>query len=119
GQVLHSLDDALPDSPSSSASDAARPAGWLDGRLVYKSGRLWMLGTTLVFWSLAYVTVAAWVPTSLTQHFKVEPAKAAGITSYFWLVFTISVFVSGWISDRLQVRKTVTAFGGLSTGLCY
>ena len=59
------------------------------------------------------------MPTSLTQHFEIEPAKAAGITSYFWLVFTVSVFVSGWISDRLQVRKTVTAFGGLSTGICY
>jgi MFS family permease len=35
------------------------------------------------------------------------------------LVFTVSVFVSGWISDRLQVRKTVTAVGGLTTGICY
>ena len=34
-------------------------------------------------------------------------------------MFTISVFVSGWLSDRLQVRKTVTAFGGLTTGVCY
>ena len=113
GQVLHSLADALTGAAPSSASDVDRPAGWHDGTLVYRSGRLWMLGTTLVFWSLAYVTVAAYVPTSLTQHFKIEPAKAAGITSYFWLVFTVSVFVSGWISDRLQVRKTVTAFGGL------
>jgi OPA family glycerol-3-phosphate transporter-like MFS transporter len=119
GQVLHSLADALPASASSGASDSEHPPGWHNGRLVYRSGRLWMLGTTLVFWSLAYVTVAAWVPTSLTQHFQIEPARAAGITSYFWLVFTVSVFVSGWLSDRLQVRKTVTAFGGVTTGACY
>jgi OPA family glycerol-3-phosphate transporter-like MFS transporter len=118
GQVLRSLADAQ-SSASAGTAGIELPQGWHDGTLVYRSGRLWMLGTTLLFWSLAYVTVASYVPTSLTQHFAVEPAKAAGITSYFWLVFTISVFLSGWISDRLQVRKTVTAFGGLSTGVCY
>jgi OPA family glycerol-3-phosphate transporter-like MFS transporter len=117
GQVLHSLADAT--TAPRAVDDRSRPAAYFDGTLVYRSGRLWMLGTTLLFWSLAYVTVAAYVPTSLTQHFEVEPAKAAGITSYFWLVFTVSVFVSGWISDRLQVRKTVTAVGGVTTGLCY
>jgi OPA family glycerol-3-phosphate transporter-like MFS transporter len=121
GRVLHSADDALAGAaqPQDVGASIERSAAYLDGRLVYRSGRLWMLGTTLLFWSLAYVTVAAYVPTSLAQHFGVEPAKAAGITSYFWLVFTASVFVSGWISDRLQVRKTVTAVGGLSTGICY
>jgi MFS family permease len=121
GQVLRSAADAVssPVGGARPAVDPARSPAWYDGTLVYRSGRLWMLGTTLLFWSLAYSTVAAYVPTSLTQHFQIEPAKAAGITSYFWLVFTVSVFVSGWISDRLQVRKTVTAVGGLTTGLCY
>jgi OPA family glycerol-3-phosphate transporter-like MFS transporter len=126
GQVVRSAADAAGMAGSGSESgglgterEAARPAAYYDGRLVYRSGRLWMLGTTLLFWSLAYATVAAYVPTSLTQHFHVEPAKAAGITSYFWLVFTASVFVSGWLSDRLQVRKPVTAAGGLTTGICY
>jgi OPA family glycerol-3-phosphate transporter-like MFS transporter len=119
GQVMRSAADAVAVAGARVEVDAGRPAAYYDGRLVYRSGRLWMLGTTLLFWSLAYSTVAAYVPTSLTQHFQVEPAKAAGITSYFWLVFTASVFVSGWISDRFQVRKTVTAVGGLSTGLCY
>jgi OPA family glycerol-3-phosphate transporter-like MFS transporter len=118
GQVLHTLADAQATAVESQRA-SHHPPGYLDGTLVYRSGRLWLLGTTLVFWSLAYVTVAAWVPTSLTQQYGIEPAKAAGITSYFWLVFTASVFVSGWISDKLQVRKTVTAFGGLTTGICY
>jgi OPA family glycerol-3-phosphate transporter-like MFS transporter len=117
GQILRSAADAVTDPRAT--LDPDRPAAYYDGTLVYRSGRLWMLGTTLLFWSLAYATVAAYVPTSLTQHFQIEPAKAAGITSYFWLVFTVSVFVSGWISDRTQVRKTVTAAGGLATGLCY
>ncbi|MCB1685336.1 MAG: hypothetical protein KDI31_12645, partial [Pseudomonadales bacterium] len=31
----------------------------------------------------------------------------------------VSVFLSGWLSDRFLVRKTVTAFGGVSTGTCF
>jgi sugar phosphate permease len=91
---------------------------YADGRAVYRSPRLWLLSTVIVFWSLTYVTVSGYVPTFLTQHHHLEPAKAAGVTSYFWFVFTISVFVSGWISDITRVRKTVTAFGGVMTGVC-
>lgn len=118
GQVVRSLDDAAPAGPARREPEP-RPEGYYDGTLVYRSLRLWVLGTTLLFWSLAYVTVAAYVPTFLTQHFGVEPARSAAVTSYFWLVFTVSVFVSGWLSDRLCVRKPVTAFGGLLTGVCY
>jgi len=31
----------------------------------------------------------------------------------------MSVFISGWLSDKMRVRKTVTAFGGITTGLCF
>jgi len=72
-----------------------------------------------VFWALTYVTVSGYVPTFLAQHHGLNPATAAGVTSYFWIVFTMSVFLSGWLSDRLKVRKTITAFGGLSTGSCF
>jgi OPA family glycerol-3-phosphate transporter-like MFS transporter len=90
-----------------------------DGRMVYRSPRLWLLSFTIVFWSLTYVSVSGYVPTYLAQHYHMEPARAAGVTSYFWIVFTGSVFLSGWLSDRLQVRKTITAFGGIMTGVCF
>ena len=90
-----------------------------DGRKIYRSPRLWLLSVVIVFWSLTYVTVSAYVPTFLTQHHQLVPARAAAVTSWFWIVFTCSVFVSGWLSDRLRVRKTVTAFGGVTTGLCF
>lgn len=90
-----------------------------DGRAVYRSPRLWMLSFTIVFWSLTYVTVSGYVPTYLTQHYDLEPARAATVTSLFWAVFTCSVFISGWLSDRLRVRKTITAFGGITTGICF
>ena len=31
----------------------------------------------------------------------------------------MSVFLSGWLSDRFAVRKPVTAFGGVATGFCF
>ena len=100
--------------PQTTADDA-----YDDGRSVYRSSRLWLLSFVIVFWALTYVTVSAYVPTFLTQYHQLAPARAAGITSYFWIVFTFSVFVSGWLSDKLRVRKTITAFGGITTGLCF
>ena len=98
---------------------AAEPNHYDQGRAIYRNPRLWLLSFTIVFWSLTYVTVSGYVPTYLTQNYHIEPARAAGITSYFWIVFTCSVFLSGWLSDRLRVRKTITAFGGITTGACF
>ncbi len=109
--------ESTPESTAESTPDTSQ--AYDDGRLVYRSPRLWLLSLVIVFWSLTYVTVSAYVPTFLTQHYQLEPARAASVTSYFWIVFTVSVFVSGWLSCRLQVRKTVTAFGGISTGICF
>src|SRR5262249_26812598 len=109
GQIRQALESAVDTAPL--------PDDHYDqGRAIYRSPRLWLLSLTIVFWSITYVTVSGYVPTYLAQHHHLEPARAAGITSYFWVVFTCSVFVSGWLSDRLRVRKTVTAFGGLTTG---
>lgn len=89
------------------------------GRAIYASPRLWILSGTIVFWSLTYVTVSGYVPTYLTRHHGLDPARAAAVTSWFWVVFTCSVFLSGWLSDRLRVRKPVTAFGAITTGGCF
>jgi len=124
GQIQQSLvevdvgaesDLAQADKPQLSAVQHA----YDDGKAVYRSPRLWGLSLVIVFWALTYVTVSAYVPTFLAQHYGLEPARAAAVTSYFWIVFTISVFLSGWISDHFMVRKTVTAFGGFSTGVCF
>lgn len=117
GQILERAADAAP--PRALPAAGSAEDRYLDGRAVYRSPRLWALSTCIIFWSLAYVTVSGYVPTYLIQHFGVAPARAAGITSYFWIVFTCSVFLSGWLSDRAGVRKTVTAFGGISTGACF
>jgi len=117
GQILQS--QASQPDPAAEHAPVAVAAAYADGRQVYRSPRLWLLSTVIVFWALTYVTVSGYVPTFLVQHHHLEPARAAGITSYFWVVFTASVFISGWISDRLRVRKPVTAFGGVTTGVCF
>lgn len=119
GQILQSLTAEQDQSESQSLSDLQESTAYDDGRLVYRSPRLWLLSIVIVFWSLTYVTVSGYVPTFLVQHHHLDPARAAGITSYFWILFTASVFISGWISDKLRVRKTVTAFGGITTGICF
>jgi OPA family glycerol-3-phosphate transporter-like MFS transporter len=114
GQVLQRAADA---SAASAAAEHVDPYG--AGRAIYRSPRLWILSGTIVFWSLTYTTVSGYVPAFLAQHHQLAPARAADVTSYFWLVFTGSVFLSGWISDRLRLRKPVVAFGGLTTGACF
>lgn len=116
GQVLEHASATSADLPAVApgAADA-----YQSGRAIYRSPRLWLLSGTIVFWSLTYVTVSGYVPTYLTQNYHMEPARAAGITSYFWIVFTCSVFLSGWLSDYLGVRKPITAFGGIATGCCF
>ena len=118
GQILQTAEQASSPRPAESSAAQAASA-YDDGRIIYRSPRLWLLSLVIVFWALTYVTVSGYVPTYLAQHHALEPARAATVTSYFWIVFTISVFLSGWLSDRFMVRKTVTAFGGITTGACF
>jgi MFS family permease len=115
GKIQQSL---VSETPTGEAATQASQA-YDDGRQIYRSSRLWLLSSVIVFWSLTYVTVSAYVPTFLAQHHHLDPARAAAVTSFFWIVFTVSVFISGWLSDKLCVRKSITAFGGITTGLCF
>jgi OPA family glycerol-3-phosphate transporter-like MFS transporter len=89
------------------------------GNLVYKDWRMWVVSTACVFWAVTYMTIVGYVPLYFTQYFSIEPAKAASLTSVFWIVAIFSIFFGGWVSDKLQVRKTVTIFGGIATGVCF
>lgn len=120
GHIMEQQSDPVSQSQAPATSGATSPpTNYESGRAVYRSPRLWVLSFTIVFWSLTYATVSSYVPTYLTQQYGLLPARAAGVTSWFWIVFTCSVFVSGWLSDRLRVRKTITALGGVSTGICF
>ena len=119
GRVVEHAIEALADVAPATTVAGQVPDSYHSGRAIYRSARLWLLSGTIVFWSLTYVTVSGYVPTYLTQNYHMQPSRAAGITSYFWIVFTCSVFLSGWLSDYLRVRKPITAFGGIATGCCF
>ncbi|MHB1127873.1 MAG: MFS transporter [Bacillota bacterium] len=89
------------------------------GALVLRDWRIWAVSAAMIFWAIPYVSVGYFVPLYLTQYYEIEPTRAAVVTSWFWIIFTISVFVSGYISDKTMVRKTVTAFGGVATGIAF
>lgn len=117
-QIVHDQEEAtqtsLQDAGFADEREALR-----SGNLIYKDVRMWLLCSTMLFWGVAYGTVAGYVPIYLKRHYGVAPADASALASYFWFIFTFSVFFSGWLSDKLQVRKPITAFGGTATGICF
>ena len=96
GQIVHDREDAL-EATISEAGFTDFAEAQRAGNLVYRDWRLWALSLAILFWSVAYFTVAMFVPTYFQQHFGIEASQASDLTSYFWLVFTFSVFVSGWL----------------------
>ncbi|MEQ8484200.1 MAG: MFS transporter [Pseudomonadales bacterium] len=87
-----------------------------DGMKIYRDWRTWILSTSMLFWAITYVGVAMYVPLYLVEEHAMEVWAAAELTSVFFLVFTVSLLGSGWLSDRMGLRKIVTAAGGLATG---
>lgn len=87
-----------------------------DGLRIYRDWRTWVLCTSMLFWAITYVGVAMYVPLFLVQEHRVGVASAANLTAAFFVVFTFSLLGSGWLSDRLGLRKIMTAIGGVATG---
>ena len=102
-RVRGQIHQTAEESTGGETTDTASAQAYDDGRIIYRNPRLWLLSLVIVFWALTYVTVSGYVPTYLAQHYRLDPARAASVTSWFWIVFTVSVFLSGWISDRLLV----------------
>lgn len=86
------------------------------GNLIYKDWRIWFLNMALLFWGCVYASIMAYVPLYFTQFFGIEPARAASLTNVFWFVAIFSIFFGGWLSDKLQLRKIVSALGAIGTG---
>ena len=105
------VDHRAPENRRLNAADAHR-----DGLRIYKDWRTWVLSTSMLFWAVTYVGVAMYVPLYLVQEHGMDVATAARLTAVFFVVFTFALLASGWLSDRLGLRKIVTATGGLATG---
>ena len=88
-----------------------------DGLRIYRDWRTWVVCTSMLFWAITYVGVAMYVPLFLVQEHGMGVAAAANLTAVFFVVFTVSLLGSGWLSDRLGLRKIMTASGGVATGI--
>jgi hypothetical protein len=65
-----------------------------------------------------YFAITAFGPLMFTQAFNYPPAEAAAMNSNFWLCNLAVLVVTGFVSDRLQIRKPIAIVGAaLSIGL--
>jgi len=65
-----------------------------------------------------YFAITAFGPLMFTQAFKYPPAEAAAMNSNFWFCNLAILVLTGFVSDRLQVRKPIAIIGAmLSIGL--
>ena len=110
----------MQDSPSMSDANPAKSVtaaeAHRDGLKIYRDWRTWIVSTSMLFWAITYVGVAMYVPLYLVQQHGMDVASAAKQTAIFFVVFTFGLLGSGWLSDRLGLRKIVTAAGGIATG---
>ena len=115
GEVVRDLQRDSPDQ-SPRATVVVDADAHLHGLRIYRDWRTWVLSTSMLFWAITYVGVAMYVPLYLVQEHGMDVASSARMTSVFYVVFTIALLGSGWLSDKLGLRKIVTAFGGLACG---
>ena len=58
-----------------------------------------------------YFAITAFGPLMFTQAFKYPPAEAAAMNSNFWFCNLAILIATGFISDRLQIRKPIAIIG--------
>jgi MFS family permease len=92
--------------------EGARATGEVaPARMVYGSLRVWALAVGIVLFLAIYFFVQAFGPLYFVMAFHYDPATAASVSSYFWLVNLGALLAAGWVSDRLQLRKICSFVG--------
>ncbi|MED1952775.1 MFS transporter [Brevibacillus centrosporus] len=94
---------------STGSSDAMTPLQNL--RLAMKQKHIWALAIGCTFFLMLYLTLASYGPLILVQAFGYTPARAAFVSQFFWLFSLVTLIVSGYISDKLQLRKLMSLIG--------
>ncbi|MGP4015105.1 MFS transporter [Saccharopolyspora sp. 5N708] len=96
---------------SLSAADVAQPLRMRD---LFGHATMWAHVTGISFWLVLYLTLSLFGQTMLADSFGLSAASASAVMSGFWVLNLGTLIVVGRISDRLQLRKPITAAG---TGL--
>ncbi|MEC2131530.1 MFS transporter [Brevibacillus centrosporus] len=94
---------------STGSSDAMTPLQNL--RLAMKQKHIWALAIGCTFFLMLYLTLASYGPLILVQAFGYTPARAVFVSQFFWLFSLVTLIVSGYISDKLQLRKLMSLIG--------
>jgi MFS family permease len=90
------------DLPSSSRDAYAR---------LLKHPEIWLQVIGITANLTLYFAITAFGPLMFTQAFKYSPAEAAAMNSNFWLCNLAVLVVTGFVSDRLQIRKPIAIIG--------
>jgi MFS family permease len=118
GQILHNQAEAM-SAQANELGFSSIDKAMKTGNLIYRDWRMWVLNGVVIFWGVAYVTVGSYVPLYIVQYDNISTASSAGLASMFWITFTVALVFSGWLCDRLQVRKIVGTLGGAATGVMF
>jgi MFS family permease len=74
---------------------------------------VWLLVFGMVANLTLYFAIQGFGPLMLTEAFKDGAAEANRINSYFWLANLVVLIATGYVSDRLQIRKPIAIFGAI------
>lgn len=83
---------------------------WRD---IARHPRYWASVVGIMFWLTFYLTVAGYGQTLIVAEFHFSASRASAVMSGFWILNLASLVVAGLISDRFQVRKTVSLVGAV------
>jgi OPA family glycerol-3-phosphate transporter-like MFS transporter len=74
---------------------------------------IWLLVIAVAASLTMIFTLTAFGPLMFTEAFGYSPAEAARLNAYFWLANAAALVVTGYVSDRLQLRKPIAIAGGV------
>jgi OPA family glycerol-3-phosphate transporter-like MFS transporter len=83
-------------------------------RQLFQHRQVWAHLGGITLWQVFYFTIQIFGPTILVQTFGITGSRAATITAISWAINLVFLFVAGWLSDRLQLRKPLILAGALS-----
>jgi cyanate permease len=123
GRDSQSSDAAKPTSPQrapASASEApslaAPPASSVSYLDVWKMKETWLIALAFSGPVSLYLTLATWLPRHYQEQFGFTQAQAANYTSIILFTGIPSAVISGYLTQRLGVRRPFLIVGGALSG---
>jgi len=111
--VTHESEAHAQVQPEQSTDPAGLPEEKITLRRALKIPLVWLQPLGMALFLLIYFTMLVYGPLFFSETYKVDEAIAARLTMFFWVGTFIGLIGSGWLSDRLRLRKIVTTTGAL------